>query len=297
VITSPTPATTEIASRDGVSIFVDDFSNAEHAGAAEVADAAPILLLHGAGQTRHSWAGTARRLSVLGFRVVSMDLRGHGDSSWDPEHRYELVHHAADTRCVIDWLGESPTLIGASLGGLTGIVLEGEYAPGSIASLVLVDIVPRLSMNGADRVRNFMRTNVETGFASLDEAADAVANYNRHRPRPDSNDGLRKNLRERDGRWYWHWDPHVMFRDTDEPAKVHDGRYLTDILHQVSTPVMLVRGRMSDLVTDAITAEFRSEFPDAVYADVTGAGHMVAGDRNDAFTSAIESFVLGQNAL
>ncbi len=275
---------------DTVDIVVDEFVPNTDAASTTT----PLLLLHGGGQTRHSWASTARRLSELGRRVVTMDLRGHGDSSWEPDGRYQLSDHAADTAAVIEWLGAAPVLVGASLGGLTGVALEGDHRPGSIQALVLVDIVPRMSMNGVDRIRSFMRANVDQGFASLDEAADAVAAYNPHRPRPASHDGLRKNLRERDGRWYWHWDPRTM---TGNRPQVTNADYLSDALAAITAPVMLVRGKMSDLVTAEIASEFLAEHPTVRYADVSDAGHMVAGDRNDVFTSAVESFVLELDRL
>jgi pimeloyl-ACP methyl ester carboxylesterase len=56
-------------------------------------------------------------------------------------------------------------------------------------------------------------------------------------------------------------------------------------------PVLLVRGARSELVTDAHVEEFLSLVPQAEYADVKGAGHMVAGDRNDAFADAVVSFL------
>ena len=282
--TSPIVQTHSIAS-DTVDIVVDDYAP----GAGVASAGAPLLLLHGGGQTRHSWASTARRLSELGRRVLTMDLRGHGDSSWDPDGRYQLSDHSTDAAAVIDWLGAEPVLVGASLGGLTGLALEGDHRPGSIQALVLVDIVPRMSMDGVDRIRSFMRANVEQGFASLDEAADAVAAYNPHRPRPANHDGLRKNLRERGGRWYWHWDPRTM---TGNRPQVTNADYLSDALAAITAPVMLVRGRMSDLVTADIAAEFLAEHPTVRYTDGSDAGHMVAGDRNDVFTNAVEAFVL-----
>ncbi len=188
-----------------------------------------------------------------------------------------------------------PVLIGASLGGLTSMLLVGETAPGIARGVVLVDIVPDMEQAGADRIHAFMLENSLTGFASLDDVADAVAAYNPHRPRPSDLSGLRKNLRERDGRWYWHWDPAFVGGNAElPPNEISDTERLTRAVATIvdgGTPLLLVRGRVSDLVSERRAEEFCRRFPAAEYVDVSGAGHMVAGDRNDAFTNAVVDFL------
>ncbi len=270
---------------DGVRIAVEDWQPTT------AADVPPLLMLHGGGQTRHSWAGAAERAAARGHRVLAADLRGHGDSDWHPDGHYEVTAHAGDALAVCDALGVRPILVGASLGGLTGMVLEGRVRPRTLEALILVDIVPRMNADGVSRIREFMLSNVHEGFPSLEAAAEAVAAYNPHRSRPASIDGLRKNLRERGGRWYWHWDPATMQRRAGETREVDHLDHLADALAAVEVPTMLVRGRQSDLVDDDTLDAFRSEYPHIRVTDVSGAGHMVAGDRNDVFADAVEAFV------
>lgn len=261
-------------------------------------DAPPVLLLHGGGQTRHSWAGTASALADRGWRAVTLDFRGHGDSQWASDGDYRLISFVADTDAVIATLDQRPFLIGASLGGFTSMLLAGEIHPGVAQGVVLVDIIPEMESAGSHRIAEFMSSKAKEGFASLEEVADAVAAYNPHRPRPSNLDGLRKNVRERDGRWYWHWDPAFAgggggVADMG-PVEVTE----TDRLHAAvsriiddGVPVMLVRGRVSDLVSAEGAARFCERFPSVDFVDVSGAGHMVAGDRNDAFTDAVVGFL------
>ena len=168
-------------------------------------------------------------------------------------------------------------------------------APGIARGVVLVDIVPDMEQAGANRIQQFMAEHALTGFASLDEVADAVAAYNPHRPRPTDLSGLRKNVRERDGRWYWHWDPAFVGGTADlPPTEICDTeRLMADVgaIVDGGTPLMLVRGRVSDLVSEEKADDFRARFPAVEYVDVSGAGHMVAGDRNDAFTAAVVDFL------
>jgi pimeloyl-ACP methyl ester carboxylesterase len=253
----------------------------------------PVVLMHGGGQTRHSWGTACRALVANGFYVINLDARGHGDSAWTPDGDYSLPALAADLRAVIDTLQRPPALVGASMGGATALQLVG-HTPEPIArALVLVDIVPRIEQEGSRKISNFMRANRD-GFANLEEAADAVAAYNPHRPRPKDPAGLMKNLRRRsDGRLYWHWDPKfVEMRDAAEPPQRIESLVAACAGVRIST--LLVRGLKSDIVSDAGVADLKRLVPHTEVFDVPDAGHMVAGDRNDAFNDAIIGFLRRQ---
>ena len=165
-----------------------------------------VLMLHGGGQNRYSWKNTGQILADHGFHVVALDSRGHGDSDRSPTANYAVEALCADILQVLYQIGRPVVLIGASMGGLTGILAAHEAGPELVTKLVLVDVVPRFEKDGSARIRDFMFSHVH-GFDSLEEAADAVAAYLPHRTKPRSPEGLKKNLRLRDGRWYWHWDP------------------------------------------------------------------------------------------
>ncbi|MEZ5166452.1 MAG: alpha/beta fold hydrolase [Acidimicrobiales bacterium] len=241
-----------------------------------------VVFLHGGGQTRHSWGGSAAAVAARGWCAWTLDARGHGESDWAPDGDYRLSQFALDVAAVISAIGGRPAIVGASLGGLTALLLLGREAPAVARGLVLVDIVPDMEKKGADRIADFMRANAETGFATLEEAADAVAAYNHHRERPPSVDGLRKNLRHRDGRWYWHWDPLFISPVAERPpSEINDPTLLNACAQAIAEPILLVRGRMSDVVSPAGAARFVEQTPGTTFVDVSEAGHMVAGDRND----------------
>ncbi len=250
-----------------------------------------VILAHGGGQTRHSWASTARRLAERGWKAVSLDLRGHGESDWDPKGDYQIVRFAEDLVAVAHALPGRPALIGASLGGMSGLVVETLVAPGTFSSLTLVDIIPRSDPSGVEKIMGFMGANLEHGFDSLEAAADSIAAYLPHRTRPSDLSGLRKNLRlGEDGRYRWHWDPRfvsgVRRTPSEAPPEVMNARY-----EDIDIPVHLIRGRMSELVSlDAATA-FVASLKRGAFTDVADAGHMVAGDRNDVFLEAVIGFL------
>ena len=277
-----------------------------HGGIDLVADtrgpvgAATVVLLHGGGQTRYSWGGTAGTLAERGYRSITVDARGHGDSGWAADADYTLGAFARDVELLLRLVsddGAKPVhLVGASLGGLTSLLLLGEFAPGIAASLVLVDVVPDFAPAGADRIKDFMVERMHDGFGSLEEVATAIAAYNPHRPSPRDLSGLAKNLRERDGRWYWHWDPRFVGGGGDEgggaaPNEINDRPRMLAASRSIAVPMLLVRGRVSDLVTEKAAQQFLADVPHCQFVDVSGAGHMVAGDRNDSFTAAVVDFL------
>lgn len=255
--------------------------------------ATPVILLHGGGQTRHAWAGTAERLANAGYYALTFDARGHGDSAWSDTGDYRADAFAEDLCCVIQTLRRPPVLIGASMGGMTSLIVLGETDPALARALVLVDIAVRLETDGVQRILNFMRAHPD-GFENLEAAAEAIYQYNPHRKRTGSTQGLRKNLRQRDnGRWYWHWDPKYL----DEANRAVDGELLTlesrriDAARGVRVPTLLVRGAQSDVLSTEGAKALLELIPQAELVDVAEAGHMVAGDQNDLFGDAVIDFL------
>lgn len=262
-----------------------------------------VLLLHGGGQTRHAWRKTAEAIARAGMTAYAVDQRGHGDSEWVKSGAYSFTDFGRDAAALADQLaargGARPVVAGASLGGIASLIAEGEAAragkPALFSALILVDITPRVDPSGVAKVQGFMREHAREGFASVEEAADAVAAYLPHRPRPSSNEGLKKNLRlHPDGRWRWHWDPRFMEGRMPDPVNRDDReKQLIAAAKSLKMPVLLVRGASSELVQEAHAREFLEFVPHASYADVAGARHMVAGDRNDQFSQAILKFLNG----
>ena len=252
----------------------------------------PIVLSHGGGQTRHAWGSAGDAFAARGRYAVSLDLRGHGDSDWAPDGDYSMTSFAADTTMVARSLDQQPVLVGASLGGLASLVAVGEGEEPVARALVLVDVTPTVEVEGALRIRDFMVGGMD-GFATLEDAADAIAEYIPNRKRPKDLSGLRKNLRQRDGRWFWHWDPDFIGgrAGIDGQSGLVDHDRLAAAAARVTIPTLLVRGRMSDIVSEEGVRELRELVPHSEVVDVADAGHMVAGDRNDVFNEAVIEFV------
>jgi pimeloyl-ACP methyl ester carboxylesterase len=254
-------------------------------------DAWPVLFMHGGGQTRHAWGATGERVAARGWRAVSIDLRGHGDSGWAANGNYSFAAYAADCVAVAHELGRPPVLVGASLGGVAAMMAEGLTDHVVSCGLVIVDITARANPDGIERIRDFMASGLE-GFDTLDEAADAIAVYTPQRRRRINPAGLMKVLREHDdGRWYWHWDPAFLAQGRREIPNPEFRAAFEASLVGIRVPALLVRGVLSDVVTEEGIADFLTKVQGSKLVDVSGAAHMVAGDQNDAFTDAVIDFL------
>jgi non-heme chloroperoxidase len=173
------------------------------------------------------------------------------------------------------------------MGGGVSLVAVGEDRVDATA-LVLVDIAPRIEKRGVDRITAFMSQRPE-GFDSLEEIAEAISNYQPHRRRTKDLQGLAKNVRlAPNGKYRWHWDP-----------QLHPGRHdlnerqqrLEACARGLELPTLLVRGGLSDLLTEEGARDFLRLCPHCEYVNVADAAHMVAGDRNDVFASAVIDFL------
>jgi pimeloyl-ACP methyl ester carboxylesterase len=256
-----------------------------------VGDGPPVLLAHGGGQTRGAWARTVSALVEANHQAIAVDMRGHGESEWSPSGAYEFGDFAADLVGIAEQLSERPALVGASLGGLAGLLAEGELRPGIFSSLTLVDIAPHMEPNGVAHILGFMRAHLVDGFASPDDAAAAIGAYLPHRQRRDKPVNLDRYLRKGDdGRFRWHWDPRFVSSVTNDQSDLATERFAA-ASRNLRLPVHLIRGASSNLVSENAAHQFLQLAPHAVYTDIAGAGHMVVGDRNDAFSEAAVAFL------
>ncbi len=274
--------TVKFRGADGLTLIADEWNRATATGPS-------VLFLHGGGQNRYSWKNTCQVLADTGLHVVALDSRGHGDSDRAPDANYSVDALCTDTHSVLDQIGRPTILIGASMGGMTAMPVAHEAGPEKVTKLVLVDVVPRYEKDGSARIREFMASGLN-GFESLDEAAEAVASYLPYRTKPRSPEGLKKNLRLRDGRWFWHWDPAFLTVPADD--KFVRVAKLEQAVMALTIPILLIRGRLSDVVSEEGVKDFLEKVPNAEFVELSGAGHTAAGDDNDAFSDAVVQFAL-----
>jgi pimeloyl-ACP methyl ester carboxylesterase len=262
----------------------------------------PLLLLHGFGNEAHIWDDFAPAVAPY-YRTLALDHRGHGDSGWDPERRYDVDTMVDDVEAVTAALGiERLVLVGHSLGGRVSTVFAGRH-PGRLAGLVLVDIGPELDPRGVMRIRQETEESVDPSFATLDEYArllslhypagqlDAVARMARHSA-----------MQREDGRWVLKMDPALrggMAQPEDpEAAAAREERLIQeqwDALGKVPCPTLVVRGAASDVFApDTADKMVDDVLPKGRLAVVAQAGHSVMTDNPDGFRAAVTRFVLAE---
>lgn len=252
----------------------------------------PVLALHGGGQTAYMFEDLGEAVAGR-YHVLAPDLPSHGDS--DPmDERLGPTAIAGTIPGLLDGFGmHRVVLVGASLGGLTGIRLGAEH-PDRIAGLVLIDVGHRLEPEGVRKIIDFM--GAHESFGSLEEAAEEISKYlpQRKAVRPES---LTRNLRQRaDGRWEWKHGFGRRFREADVEGHPADNldQFLDGVAESAAAlrcPVLLLRGSASDVLSAEGAEEVTSVIPNARLATVEKAGHLAAGDNPNSTTNLIAGFL------
>ena len=256
-----------------------------------------LLFAHGFGQTGGAWNGAASALASAGCRCVTFDARGHGESDRvacgaDSAGGYHMDQFADDMLRLAAAQPQPPILVGASMGGLLGMVIAGEVRPAPFCALVLVDITPRWETAGVERILGFMQAHPD-GFADYAEAAEQIAAYQPQRRERKSEQQLRPLLRKgSDGRLRWHWDPALLAGGMVDESERYQPRLLAAAA-KIGIPVLLLSGARSDVVSRATVDEFLRLVPHARHIELPQATHMLAGDANDAFTREVIHYVQG----
>ena len=245
--------------------------------------APPVLFFHGGGQSRRSWRIAAERVAAAGYRGLTFDLRGHGGSAWAADGDYLLDAFARDAERLLDAFEQKVTLVGASRGGQAALVGGARHSD-RVSLIMLADVAPKIGNEGVDNIRAFFRAS-EAGFASVEDAADALATH-LHQPRMPNAAGLGKAMRRNAaGRLFWHWDPKTTSPEfltppSEETALEHAAR-------SVRCPVVLVRAEFSNIVTQESVDRFRELAPNLIVVEAKGVGHMFTGDQNDDFAARL----------
>ncbi|MGC2492400.1 alpha/beta fold hydrolase [Candidatus Binatus sp.] len=246
----------------------------------------PILFLHGGGLTAHTWDCVAVMLRDR-FRCVALDQRGHGDSEWSPTIDYRIAAHVGDIEGFIDSMRlERPILVGQSMGGLNSIAYATRHSD-AMRAMVIVDVAPEISTSGAERIRDFAGT---PELDSPDAFLDRATRFNPLRDPAVLRRSLHYNLRETPaGKWVF---KHDQRRRSDDAMRAftEDRTRLADHVSKISCATLVVRGALSDVLTDDSAEMFARSLPNGRLARVEKSGHNVQGDNPRAFLDAMLSF-------
>jgi esterase len=247
----------------------------------------PVLFLHGGGLTARTWDLVCLVLRDR-FHCYALDQRGHGDSEWSPSLDYDTDAHVGDLEALIEHLGlERPVLVGQSMGALNSLTYASRHA-NALTGLVLVDMTPDVRMQGAKRIFDFVTAPAE--LDSVDAFVERALEFNPSRDRRLLRRSILHNLRELpDGKWTWKYDRRAMTRDRFDKIR-GEVSAVRDRLDAVTCPTLVVRGELSDVVSDASAAALAEALPRGEWTTVPDAGHTVQGDNPRGLAQALQEF-------
>jgi pimeloyl-ACP methyl ester carboxylesterase len=264
------------------------------------AEGVPMVLIHGFGNEAHLWDDFAPTVAEH-YRVVAVSLRGHGDSDWDPEGRYDYDSHVADLVAVTDALGiDRMVLVGFSLGGRVAMLYAGLH-PEKLAGLVIVDSAPELDARGTTRIRMEVAEHQAPAFSSIAEYETVLA-HNYPVAAPEAIKRMAKHgLKQReDGKWVLKMD--TAYRGVDGPRlsaddmAAHEAKNMKKMwaaLEKLPCPTLVVRGAASDIMSPDVADRMVEEvIPNATLAVIPQAAHSVMTDNPKGFNDAVGKFVL-----
>jgi len=240
-----------------------------------------VLLLHGGNQSAHSWDLVSLHLSDR-YHVFALDQRGHGDSEWNRELDYSIDAMVGDAVAFIaDQQLRQPIVFGHSMGGRVTLTMALAH-PDIARALVIVDVGPELSEEGAKTIQNFVIHNVE--FDDLEVFLDNVERYDRFRSREHIARTVKYNmLRRADGKYV----SKVDHRRIPLP-----NRDLTlDDVKAITQPVLLLRGAESNILAPDAAERFAAALPAGQLVTVPGCGHNVHSGNTPGFLDAVAPFL------
>ena len=249
------------------------------------ADAPAIVLLHGLSSMGRLWDPFARALQDR-YRLIALDQRGHGDTSWPDGPAYSTDDYVADLEALVDvWGLDRFALIGLSMGGMNAIAYAARH-PEKTTHLVPVDIPPSFDREKRPN-RGLDKHIAENGHPTFEDHQGALKLI-RLTNTTTSDAALLHRLRylmkeTPDGRWTFKHDPRVS-HDWD-PSD------LWGELPNVQAPVLIVRGGKSPVLTDKTAEKMRATFPDAELFTSEESGHTVPEDTPDQFIEAVGAFL------
>jgi pimeloyl-ACP methyl ester carboxylesterase len=253
------------------------------------AAAPPVFFLHGITGHARTWDDEARLLAGR-YRVLVLDQRGHGDTDPAPDGDYSDDALLGDLTAFADALGlRRCTLVALSLGGRVAINFAGTQ-PGRVERLVIVDIGPEIAPVGRARVGALMAGAPER-FESVEDVITSMrANaplYTEAMLRHRAQHAVRPLP---GGGFTWKYD-----RALREAIRQGRMRVPADLWAQwraITCPTLLVRGALSDILSDETAKRMVDELPAARLVVVPGAGHTVPGDQPAAFQSLLREFLM-----
>jgi pimeloyl-ACP methyl ester carboxylesterase len=244
--------------------------------------APPLVLLHGIDRVAHTFDNIAPRFTSR-YHVIAMDLRGHGDSGWDPQARYQVEDHHGDLEGLVRELGlRNVTLWGNSTGGRVVQVFAGRH-PDLVAAVIAEDVGPERPRSIADAYARRVKQE-ENGWAGPEELLAQMRAAAQPLPDRVLEPYVRYGTKRRDdGRLVWKRDPNLVngFVETE----------LWRYVREIRSPILYVLGGRSTIVPLATQEELKKVLPQARIVTMPGLGHYPSDEQPEAFVRILDEFL------
>jgi pimeloyl-ACP methyl ester carboxylesterase len=245
----------------------------------------PLILLHGIGRVAHTFAHLAPHFTK-DYRVLAVDMRGHGDSGWSAEGAYLVEDYVKDIEGLASQLRLRNIVIwGNSTGGRVAQVFAGMH-PELVAAVISEDVGPERPREIADSGTNRMRQEDERGWASEEELLTQLKGSS-PRTNPDVLAAYVKygSKRRPDGRVIWKRDP-----------KIANGFVPTELwrfVREIKAPIIYVLGGRSTIVPAATQEELKKTLPQVQIVTLPGLGHYPSEENTKDFLETVDKFLAG----
>jgi esterase len=247
----------------------------------------PILFLHGGGLNAHTWDVVALMLRNR-YRCIALDQRGHGDSEWSPSIDYGVDTQVGDVEGFVEALKlDNPVLVGQSMGGLNSMGYAVRHSD-RMKGLVVVDVGPEINAGGVQRIREFAST---PELDSPDAFLDRAVQFNPLRDPTVLRRSLFYNLRQLpSGKWAL---KHDQRRSSEEASRISTAQRerLAGEVVKIACPTLIVRGALSEVLTDAAAERFAKSLKKARWVRIEKAGHNVQGDNPRGLLEVMRPFL------
>ena len=242
----------------------------------------PLVVIHGLFGNKRNWGMISRALADR-YRILTVDLRNHGESPWDPEMTYPAM--AEDIAAFIEKeVGGPAHVLGHSMGGKAAMVLALTQ-PDLIDKLIVADIPPAPRNSGLRAYIKAMRALDVGSMKRRSEAEDALEPAI---PERSIRTFLAQNLTPADGGGLT-WRLNLPVIDASMDAIEGFPEFDTD--DAFPRPVLHLIGADSDHVLPHHHAEIDRLFPHSEVVEIPEAGHWLHAEQPKAFVAAVESFL------
>ena len=243
----------------------------------------PLIMLHGIGRVAHTFDHIASHF-VPNYHVMAVDMRGHGDSDWDPKGAYLVEDYTKDIEGMAEQLRlRNITIWGNSTGGRVAQVFAGLH-PELVSAVISEDVGPERPTQVAESVTRQLEQEDAKGWASEDELLAQLKSSNSRTPEEILRSYAHYGSKRRpDGRVIWKRDPAIGngFVPTE----------LWRFVRQIKSPIIYVVGGRSTIVPASTQEELKTALPQAQIVTIPGVGHYPSEENTQAYLAIVDKFL------